>query len=232
MAVLCSADISQLVLRIRYLPIKTFRTQIKFYCCFREINIAWDHILNSHAWNKYTQELYVHVFISVTLQAHCYDSLGRFQRVHSRRWDKIQTTFIFFFFFYGASARCLVTASPISFLQNSLFLTTSFQLRVWSKSIPSRQTVFSHLLVRFSAGLLPPEHPPITFVGDGRHYNHPSFLSDQPTVISGTENVRSATLSCNLYVHPLSNSLHPLDLGRHHYLSEGIQKILTGLKIL
>jgi hypothetical protein len=126
---------------------------------------------------------------------------------------KIQTTFIFFFF-YGASARSRVTTSPISFLQNSLFLTTSFQLCVWSKSIPSRQTVFSHLLVRFSTGLLPPEHPPITFVGDGRHDNHPSCLSDQPTVISGTENLRNATLSCNLYVHPLSNSLHPLDQGR------------------
>ena len=117
--------------------------------------------------------------------------------------------FFFFFFFYCPSVRCRVTVSPI-FLQNSLFLTTSFQLRFWSKSIPSLQTVFSHLPVGFSTGLLPLEHPPIIFVGDEGHDNHPSLLCDQPTVISGTENIRSATLSRNLYVYPLYNSLHLL----------------------
>jgi hypothetical protein len=57
----------------------------KFYFCFRKINIVCDHILNCYAWNKYTQELYFHVFNSVTVQAHGYDSLGRLQRVQSRR---------------------------------------------------------------------------------------------------------------------------------------------------
>jgi hypothetical protein len=48
-------------------------------------------------------------------------------------------------------------ASPISFLQLSLFLAAAFDFLAWSKSTVSLQTPSSHLLLCFPNGLLLPK---------------------------------------------------------------------------
>jgi hypothetical protein len=54
-------------------------------------------------------------------------------------------------------------ASPITFLQPSLFFAAAFHFRIWSKSTASVQA-FSHLLLGCPTGHLLPKYRPIIFL--------------------------------------------------------------------
>lgn len=75
----------------------------------------------------------------------------------------------------------LVPWPPLSLSTNRQYLAATFQFHIWSKSMASRQIVFSLLPLGFPTCLLPLKHPPITFWGIE---NHPSLLHGQPTVVS------------------------------------------------
>jgi hypothetical protein len=92
------------------------------------------------------------------------------KRVQSRRWENFKQRLscccfllLLLLLLLRRFRMLCVTASPISFLQNSLFLISSFQ----GPSSSGTSTYY--------------------FVGDGGHDNHPSWLLDQPTVISGID---------------------------------------------
>ena len=85
--------------------------------------------------------------------------------IHALNYNYILVKIFFFFSFYGALAHFRAMASPISFLQPSLFLAAAFQLRIWSISTASLRTRCCHLPPDFPTDLLPPKHPPTTFLG-------------------------------------------------------------------
>ena len=71
------------------------------------------------------------------------------------------------FFLCGASAHFWAVTSPISFLQTSLFLAATFQLRIWSKSKVSLQTTRAQLtLIAFSVLLSSPLPKPLPGFGN------------------------------------------------------------------
>jgi hypothetical protein len=63
----------------------------------------------------------------------------------------------------GASARFSGMASPISFLQPSLYRAATCQFRIWMKSVEFPQNATHHLSLGFPTALLLPKHFPITF---------------------------------------------------------------------
>ena len=99
------------------------------------------------------------------------------------------------FCFYGTSARFRAMASPISFLQNSLFLAAALHVCICSKSTASLQTAFSHLLLRFPSCLLPPEH---TLFFDTGSSIFTLWLAHY--ILFRCEQADSATPSYNLYI--------------------------------
>ena len=78
-------------------------------------------------------------------------------------------------------------ASPISFLQNFLFLVATFQFCISKESTASLQTACSHLLLGFPTCLIRPKYP-LPLYGPARR----TFF--------GLRNVDSATKSYNLYI--------------------------------
>ena len=79
------------------------------------------------------------------------------------------------FFSCDASIHFRALASPISFLQHSLFLVATFDFLAWSKLTVSLQTLSSYLLLGFPTGLLP-KRPSIGFFG-GRGFQFSQLIN-------------------------------------------------------
>jgi hypothetical protein len=94
----------------------------------------------------------------------------------------LYTDIVFFFSLVcGASTRFHGMASPISFLQPSLYRNATCQFRTWIKSMAFLKTSPTHLSLGFPTALLLPKHFPLLFGG----YENRLFLQCvQSTVIS------------------------------------------------
>ena len=126
---------------------------------------------------------------------------------------------------------CSGHGHTISFLQNSLFLATSFQLRVWSLFTESLQQYSAIFLWAFLRAFFLWNIHPLLWGGGGIRE---SFILTSWAAHCNLRHKKclSATSACSLYVYSLSNSPHPLGLRTHQYSPEGIQTTPTGIQIL